>query len=74
MDELLEILKEIMPGCDVENEQDFIGNKKLDSFSIMRLVVKISDEFDVEITPVDMVPENFKNATTIMNLIRKLED
>lgn len=74
MDKLLEILKEIMPGCDVENEQDFIGNKKLDSFSIMRLVVKISDEFDVEITPVDMVPENFKNATTIMNLIRKLED
>lgn len=74
MDKLLEILKEIMPGCDVENEQDFIGNKKLDSFSIMRLVVKLSDEFDVEITPVDMVPENFKNATTIMNLIRKLED
>lgn len=74
MEELLEILKSVIKNCDVEKEDDFIGHGLLDSLSIMQLVVKLNDEFDIEITPVDMVPENFKSAQAIYDMVKRLED
>ena len=74
MEKLIKILKEVAPNVDVENETDFIEHKILDSLSIMRLVVMLNDEFDIEITPVDMTPENFKSAKTIYEMIQRLED
>lgn len=74
MEELIKILKEVAPNIDVENETDFIEHKILDSLSIMRLVVMLNDEFDIEITPVDMTPENFKNKDTMYEMIKRLED
>ncbi len=73
-EDILTILKDIIPDCDVENTSDLIKEGFLTSFSIMQLVVALSDEFDVEITPVDIVPENFKNLDTITSLVERLED
>ena len=64
-EKIVELLEDIIPDCDVCNTADLIGEGYLTSFSIMQLVVALSDEFDVEITPVDIVPENFKNIDTI---------
>lgn len=74
MEKLIEILENIKPGIDFETEKDLISGHILDSFSIIRLVSDIEDEFDVEITPVDIVPENFQSAQAIMTLIERLED
>ena len=74
MENIIKILKEVAPGVDVENETDFIEHKVFDSLSIMRLVVMLNEEFDVEITPVDLTPENFKNKETIYELVKRLED
>jgi len=74
MEDIIKILKKIAPGVDVENETDFIEHKVFDSLSIMRLVVMLNEEFDVEITPVDLTPENFKNKETIYELVKRLED
>lgn len=71
---IVELLEDIIPDCDVCNTADLIGEGYLTSFSIMQLVVALSDEFDVEITPVDIVPENFKNIDTITALVERLED
>ena len=60
MEDLLRILNEVKPGVDFTKEDDLIESGILDSLSIIQLVTKISDEFDVEITPLDLVPENFK--------------
>jgi len=73
-EKIIELLEDIIPDCDVESTSDLIGEGYLTSFSIMQLVVALSDEFDVEITPVDIVPENFKNIDTITALVEKLED
>ena len=35
---------------------------------------ELNDEFDIEITPIDIVPENFKNAETIYAMVKRLED
>lgn len=74
MEELLKILNEVKPGVDFTKADNLIESGILDSLSIITLVAKISDEFDVEITPIDLVPENFKSAETIYALIKKLED
>jgi acyl carrier protein len=74
MEDLLRILNEVKPGVDFTKEDDLIESGILDSLSIIQLVTKISDEFDVEITPLDLVPENFKSAETIYEMIQNAED
>lgn len=74
MEELLEILQDIKPGVDFETEESLIGDEILDSFDIVNLVTKLNDEFDIEITPSDLIPENFETVDAIYNLIQKLQE
>ena len=74
MEELISILEEIKPGVDWEKETDLIGNHILDSLKIVQLVGALNDEFKIEITPIDIVPENFKTAETIYAMVKRLED
>ena len=74
MDELLEILNEVKPGVDFENDTDLIGHGVLDSITMVTLVMELNDAFDIEITPVDIVPENFKTVQTIYDMIHRLSD
>ena len=74
MDKLLEILEEVKPGVDFENETELVDSGILDSMTIIRLVTAISDEYDIEITPLDLVPENFNSAKAIYELIERLSD
>ena len=74
MEELLEILNEVKPGVDFENDTDLIGHGVLDSITMVTLVMELNDAFDIEITPVDIVPENFKTVQTIYDMIQRLSD
>jgi acyl carrier protein len=74
MDELFSILKEIKPDVDFSKEDNLIEKKLLDSFDIVRLVSRLSEEFDISITPLDIIPENFKSAQTIYDMIQRLSD
>lgn len=74
MDELLEILNEVKPGVDFENDTDLIGHGILDSITMVTLVMELNDAFDIEITPVDIVPENFKTVQTIYDMVQRLSD
>lgn len=74
MEELLEILEEMKPGVDFKSETHLIDDKVFDSLAIMALVAKLSDEFDVEITSLMIVPENFQSAQAMWQMIEKLQD
>lgn len=74
MEELLEILKEIKPDVNFENNKNLIDNDILDSFDIVTIVAAIDKEFDIQITAKDILPENFNSAEAIYNLIQKLEE
>ena len=74
MEELLEILQDIKPGVDFENETALIDNGVLDSLDIIKLVGQISDEFDVEVEVTDLVPANFNSAKAMYAMIQRLED
>ena len=74
MEKLLEILKGIRPDVDFENETALVTDEILQSFDIVSLVGEIDSVFDVEITPVDLIPENFNSAGAIWDLIRRKLD
>lgn len=74
MEKLLELLKNIKPEVEYEGNEHLIDNEELDSFDIVSIVSAISEEFDVEIGPKDIVPENFNSVEAMYNLIKRLED
>ena len=70
---LLEILKEIRPDVDFENETELIDNGILDSFDVVSIISEIDDAFGVQIRINELDPENFNSAEAIWALIQKLK-
>lgn len=73
MNKLLEILKEIRPDVDFENENELIDEGILDSFDVVTIISAIDDEFGVEIRISELEPENFNSVNSIYALIQKLK-
>ena len=74
MEELIELLNGIKPEVDFENNEHLIDDEELDSFDIVTIVAAINDQFDVEIKPGDIIPENFNSAEAMYELIQRLEE
>lgn len=72
MEKLMEILMDINPNIDYENEKKLIDGKVLDSFSIVNLVAEISETFDITISPKYLIPENFNSVEAMWNMIQKI--
>ena len=70
----MEVLEEIRPDVDFENEKQLITDGVLDSFDIVSLVTALNDEFDIEIEVGNLVPDNFNSIEGMMALIEKLQD
>lgn len=73
MDKLLEILKEIRPDVDFENETELIDDGILDSFDVVSIISEIDDAFGVQIRINELEPENFNSVEAIWTLIQKLK-
>ena len=74
MDKIIEIITSLKPGVKVDANSRLLDDKIIESLSIMALVSELNDEFDVEIGPKDLVPENFATPADIAALISRLED
>ena len=69
---LMDILTDLRPDVDFENETNLISGGILESFDIVSLVSELTDEFDITIHPKDLVPENFNSVDAMLALITKL--
>ena len=74
MEELLEILNDLNDEVDYETEDKLIDGKVFDSFTIITLVSRISEEFDITISPRWLVPENFNSAKAMWEMIQKIQE
>ena len=52
----------------------FFATNILDSMDFLNLVEFVQEQYDVEIDEDDMSPDNFKNATTVAELIVELKE
>ena len=74
MDQLMDILAEVNADVDFETCDTLIDDGILDSFDIVSIVGELNDAYDIEITPVDIVPENFNSAEAMWNMIQKISN
>ncbi len=74
MEELLNILEDIQPDVDFENETRLIDDHLLSSLSIISLIGELEDAFDISIPAVEIIPENFNSAKAMMAMIERLQD
>lgn len=70
-EQVLNILKDIQPGFDFEEDVDFVENGYLDSFDVVTLVAELEDKFSVVISALEIVPENFSSVKNICALVRR---
>ncbi len=73
MDELLKILEELKPDVDFKNETGLIDNAILDSFDTVQPITTLTETFDIDITPADIVPENFNSAESMWAMVERLQ-
>jgi acyl carrier protein len=74
MEELLEILNDINPDVDYDKEDNLIDGRVYDSLSIITLITRICDTFDIEIGPKWMRNENFNSAKAMWAMIQAIEE
>ncbi len=70
-DKVLEILLDVVPDVDFENETDLVASKTIDSFAVVAMVNELNDELDIDIPSREILPENFYSLDTIVALVEK---
>ena len=70
-EKILEILQDLRPELDFTESNDFIGDGYLDSFDMIGLVSALDKEFGISILGEDIIPENFANLESIINIVNK---
>ena len=70
-EQVLEILLDVVPDVDFENESDLVGSKLIDSFAVVAMVNELNDELDIDIPSREILPENFYSLATIVKLVEK---
>ena len=73
MEELMEILEEICPDVDFENEEALVDDKLLSSFEIISIIAEISDAFGITLSPAEIIPDNFNSAQRMWDMICRIK-
>lgn len=73
-DTVLEILQDIRNDIDFENETALIDDDMLESLDIVAIVGEFNEEFDVEISVEDLLPENFNSVDAMVELITRAQE
>ncbi len=70
-EEILLILEEIQPDFNFNDDVHFVEEGYLDSLDMVQLIVELENKFDVRISALDIIPENFCSLHAIQQLIAK---
>lgn len=71
MENLLDILKKIKPDVDFANSDNLVDEGILDSLDIVTVIAAIEAEYNIEINPDDIDPDNFQSVHSMYHLIEK---
>ena len=67
--QVIDILEDINPGVDHEARVDLVDSRCIDSLTM----IELEDAFDVEIPPVEIVPDNFNSVEAVCSLMARLQ-
>lgn len=67
---VIEILTEVRPEFDFNEDINFIEAGMLDSFDIVNLVSTLDEAYGISIDGIDILPENFSSISNIISLLK----
>lgn len=70
---ILQLLREINENVPDDPAVDLLAGGYLDSFAIANLVAGLEDEFSIEFSAEDIVPENFNTIVNMEKLVSKVQ-
>ena len=73
-EKILEILSGIRSDIDFENSTKLIDDGLLESLDIVSIVGEFNDEFDIDISVEDLLPENFNSVDAMVELITRAQE
>lgn len=74
LETILDLIEEVKPGLRPDPDEELIKSGRLDSVEVMSLVMALTGEFDIEITPLDLKEENFRTPQAILAMVERLEE
>lgn len=74
MEKLLEVLEDVKPDVDFKSSKCLIDDRILDSLDIVSIVSALNEEFDIQISIKDIVPENFNSVDVLYSLVKRLQE
>lgn len=63
------ILETVRPEVDFRTKEDFFDDGFRDSIEFMRFLTQLDAEFGIDIDGIDILPENFSNIDSIVDLL-----
>ena len=72
-EKIIEVLTEIRPDLDFNQEKKLVTNGSLDSFDIVTIISELNDIYEIQIKVHDLIPENFDSIESIVNLVIRLQ-
>ncbi len=74
-EKIIKILEGVRADVDFNKEnQKLIDDEVLDSFDIISIVGELNEEFDIDISVDELLPENFNTPDAMVELITKLQE
>ena len=73
-EKISDIMKKIKPTKNLETNTNIVEGGFVDSFEMMALIAALSDEFGVEITIDEMIPENFNSLDAMAAMVDTLRE
>ena len=73
-EKIIDIVAEVCEEESIKDNTniDLIDNGFLDSLAFINLITMLEDEFDIEIQPTQIEPDNWRTIGAIIELIKKL--
>lgn len=70
----MEILKEILPYADLEQEKSLVDDHILESMDIMTLIPELEDAYDIRIPRKEISAKNLNNVEAMLAMIERLRE
>lgn len=71
-EQILEVLQNVNARIIDDDKVNLLEAGLIDSFEIVNVVMGLEGVFDIEIDPELIVPDNFKNINSIVELVEKI--
>ena len=74
MEKILQILKSLHPEYDYERSTNYLDDGLLDSFDIIALVTELEDNYNINIDPIEIIPDNFESMDKIKSFVKSKQN